>query len=52
MIFIGLGCLIGVVFLMFIIMKNILEENESVLNYVKKFLNFKGIKEFIKYVEE
>ncbi|HBE8222255.1 TPA: SIR2 family protein, partial [Staphylococcus aureus] len=51
-IFIGSGCSTGAVPLMSTTMKNILEENESVLNYVKKFLNSKGIKEFIKYVEE
>lgn len=51
-IFIGSGCSTGAVPLMSTTMKNILEENESVLNYVEKFLNTRGIKEFIKYLEE
>ncbi|UXT62716.1 SIR2 family protein [Staphylococcus aureus] len=51
-IFIGSGCSTGAIPLMSTTMRNILEENESVLNYVKKVLNSKGIKEFIKYVEE
>lgn len=51
-IFIGSGCSTGAIPLMSNTMRSILEENEKVLEYVKKFLNSKEIKEFKKYLEE
>ncbi|MDP4448585.1 hypothetical protein [Staphylococcus hyicus] len=51
-IFIGSGCSTGAIPLMSTTMRNILEEDEYVLEYVKKFLNSKEIKEFKKYLEE
>ncbi|UVI82405.1 SIR2 family protein [Staphylococcus aureus] len=51
-IFIGSGCSTGAVPLMSTTMKNILEENNNVLYYVKKFLKFKEIKEFLNYIDE
>ncbi|MEB6570499.1 SIR2 family protein [Staphylococcus auricularis] len=51
-IFIGSGCSTGAIPLMSTTMRNILEEDEYVLKYVKKFLNSKEIKEFKKYLEE
>lgn len=51
-IFIGSGCSAGAIPLMSTTMRNILEKNEDVLEYVKKFLNSKEIKEFKKYIDE
>lgn len=51
-IFIGSGCSTGAIPLMSTTMRNILEKNEDVLEYVKKFLNSKEIKEFKKYIDE